>query len=81
MDLQKLADNLEVYSIDARDRNGQVINSSQKIVDYLKNNDDGNVPIVHQVLGSKTGIQEKLSTGFIDYIQKEKGGYLVADAC
>jgi len=57
MGLKQLSDNLVSYSINARDQHGQVIDSSDQIVQLLENTQYRDmVPIVHQVLGSKTGI-------------------------
>lgn len=62
-----LAENVEAIAINARETSGEVIDANPKIEEILKTcQENGNVPIIHSVYGSKTGICQELQSKFKD---------------
>lgn len=79
--LLELAENVKTVAIDARLPNGEVVDSNPKIKETLDAvSEQGGVPILHSVYGSKTGITQDLQVQYADQI-KEMNGLYVVDAC
>ena len=79
--VHELADGVETVAINAREPSGDVVNPHSKIEETLKKcKEDGSVPIVHSVYGSKTGICHEYTDTYRDQI-KEMNGLQVIDAC
>ena len=79
--VEGLADNIQYVTVNARHREGDVLLAEEKIMETLSicENEDS-VPIVHTVLGSKTGIHEDFNTNISERVNK-LGGVVVVDAC
>ena len=80
-DLNQVADGVEIWTVQAREPNGDEADNLPPMNEMMLDcNENGRVPIVHTVYGSKTGITEKFPENFVDKIN-EMGGMVVMDAC
>lgn len=75
-----LAEGVEVLSLDARDKDGNVIDNKNQIEQAVKRcSDEGIVPILHSVFPSGTGIQQRANYDLAEQINA-LGGMFVANA-
>jgi hypothetical protein len=83
MPLEGLAENVETVSINARDlSNNSVVDAKQGVQDTVdKCAEEGSVPIVHCVLGSKTGIMEPFPQTNFGKMVSTRDAFVVVDAC
>jgi hypothetical protein len=66
-------------TISARERNGDVVNASQKMAEFVSTSlEHGTYPIVHGVFGGKTGVRDEQMPGSLDGGETSLG---VVDAC
>ena len=66
-------------AIPAREKNGDVINASQKMEEFVTSTiAKGSYPIVHGVFGGKTGVRDETMPGSLDAGETSLG---VVDAC
>ena len=76
-----LGENVETVAINARLSSGQVVDAKPEIQKNLtKISENGEIPILHSVFGSKTGICQFHVKEFKDQVQ-QMGGFMVVDAC
>lgn len=72
-------DTFDGIAIPAREKNGDVINASQKMEEFTSSKiAEGSYPIVHGVFGGKTGVRDESMPGSLDGGDKSLG---VVDAC
>jgi len=72
---------VKAVTIDARHEYGDVQFSEEKVLETLELCKENNeVPIVHTVWGSKTGIVEKINDK-VSSLVSGLGGLMVVDAC
>jgi len=70
---------LDGITIPAREKNGDAINASQKMDEFVSTSlANGSYPIVHGVFGGKTGIRDEKMPGSMDSGETSLG---VVDAC
>lgn len=79
--LEGLGDGVKTIAINARQESGEVISPSQQVDTILRECiKSGEVPVVHTVYGSKTGITHELDEETQKIVQK-MNGVQVVDAC
>lgn len=72
-------DTVDGIAIPAREKNGDVINASQKMDEFVASTiAKGSYPIVHGVFGGKTGVRDEIMPGSQDGGETSLG---VVDAC
>ena len=83
MPLEGLADNVETVSIDARDLSDSSVVDARKAVQEAVDRcaAEGSVPIVHSVLGSKTGIVQPFPQADFGKMEPTRDAFVVIDAC
>jgi hypothetical protein len=81
--VQGLAENVETVSIAARDMgDSSVVNAKDGVQEAVdKCAKEGSVPIVHCVLGSKTGIVEPFPETNFGQMVSARDAFIVVDAC
>jgi len=81
-EVEGLAADVSTVAVDSRTPEGSVVDASPKIKDVLESCVGKDVvPIVHTVMGSKTGISESLPEETVMETIRELGGMVVVDAC
>lgn len=79
--VEGMTEGVKTIAINARKPEGDTIDSKEQIREILKQcKEDGSVPIIHFVYGSKTGICEQFDDEIIQET-KDLGGLIVVDAC
>jgi len=72
-------DTFDGIAVPAREKNGDVINASQKMDEFVASTmAKGSYPIVHGVFGGKTGVRDETMPGSLDGGETSLG---VVDAC
>jgi hypothetical protein len=79
--LIELAEDVETIAIPARSQDGSAVIAAERLDQIVdKCVQDGSVPIIHSVAGSKTGIVEQFPSEFLQKVE-QMNGLVVVDAC
>jgi hypothetical protein len=79
--VEGLSENIEYVTVNARHREGDLLSAEDTVLATLRACKENNsVPIVHTVIGSKTGIHEDFNANISEKVS-QLGGIVVVDAC